>query len=61
VKVEEVGHAALSGWRKPVADAVAPRVPLRDEYVRAAVGFLFLALAVKYLVDTARAIAARRS
>jgi hypothetical protein len=36
-------------------------VPLRDEYVRAAVGFLFLALAVKYLVDTARAIAARRS
>jgi hypothetical protein len=60
VKVEEIGHAALSGWRKPVADAVAPRVPLRDEAVRAAVGFLFLALTVKYVVEFARGLAARR-
>jgi hypothetical protein len=47
MRVEDVGHAALSGWRKPVADAVAPRVPLRDDAVRAVVGFLFLALTVK--------------
>jgi hypothetical protein len=60
MKVEEVGHAALSGWRKPVADAVAPRVPLRDDVVRAVVGFLFLALTVKYVVDFARELAARR-
>ena len=60
MKVEEVGQAALSGWRKPVADAVAPRVPLRDDAVRAAVGFLFLALTVKYVVDVARELAARR-
>ena len=60
MKVEEVGHAALSGWRKPVADAVAPRVPARDDAVRAAIGFLFLALAVKYLVDFARDLASRR-
>jgi hypothetical protein len=60
MKVEEVGHAALSGWRKPVADAVAPRVPLRDEVVRAVLGFLFLALTVKYVVDFARELAARR-
>jgi hypothetical protein len=60
MKVEEVGHAALSGWRKPVADAVAPRVPVRDDAVRAAVGFLFLALTVKYIVDVVRDLAARR-
>jgi hypothetical protein len=60
VKVEEVGQAALSGWRKPLADAVAPRVPLRDDVFRAAVGFLFLALTVKYAVDFARELAARR-
>jgi hypothetical protein len=60
MRVEEIGHAALSGWRKPVADAVAPRVPLRDDVVRAVVGFLFLALTVKYVVDFARELAARR-
>ena len=60
MKVEEVGHAALSGWRKSVADAVAPRVPARDDAVRAAIGFLFLALTLKYLVDFARDLAARR-
>jgi hypothetical protein len=60
MRVEEVGRAGLSGWRKPVADAVAPRVPVRDDLVRAALGFLFLALSVKYLVDTARELKARR-
>ena len=60
MKVEEVGHAALSGWRKPVADAVAPRVPVRDDAVRAAIGFLFLALTVRYIVDVVRDLAARR-
>jgi len=60
MKVEEVGQAALAGWRKPVAEAVAPRVPARDERVRAAIGFLFLALTVKYLVDVGRELAARR-
>jgi hypothetical protein len=60
MKVEEVGHAALSGWRKPVADAVAPRVPVRDDAVRAAIGFLFLALTVRYIVDVVRDLLARR-
>jgi len=59
MRVEDVGHAALAGWRRRVADAVAPRLPVRDDAVRAAVGFLFLALTLKYLVDTAREIAAR--
>jgi hypothetical protein len=35
-------------------------VPWRDEAVRAAVGFLFLALTVKYIVDFTRELAARR-
>jgi hypothetical protein len=60
MKVEEVGHAALSGWKGRLADAVARRAPVRDDTVRAAFGLLFLALSVKYLVQTARQLAARR-
>jgi hypothetical protein len=59
MKVQDVGHAALSGWKGKVADAAAPRVPVRDDYVRAAFGFLFLALSLSYLVKTARALASR--
>jgi hypothetical protein len=59
MKVEDVGHAALSGWKGKVADAAAPRVPVRDDYVRAAFGFLFLALSLSYLAKTARRLAAR--
>ncbi len=58
MKIERVGHAALEGWREKAADAVAPRVahrsPLREDQVRVAVGLVFLALTVKYLVTTAR-------
>jgi hypothetical protein len=57
MKVQDVGHAALSGWKGKVADAAAPRVPVRDEYVRAAFGFFFLALSLTYLARTARRIA----
>jgi hypothetical protein len=32
---------------------------VRDDYVRAAFGFLFLALSLSYLVKTARALASR--
>jgi hypothetical protein len=34
-------------------------VPVRDDYVRAAFGFFFLALSLSYLVKTARRIAER--
>jgi hypothetical protein len=60
MKVQDVGHAALSGWKEKVADSVAERAPVRNDYVRAAFGLLFLALSVKYLVTTARQLAARR-
>jgi hypothetical protein len=59
MKVQDVGHAALSGWKGKVADEAAPRVPLRDDYVRAAFGFFFLALSLTYLARTARRIAER--
>ena len=60
MKVEEVGHAALSGWKGRVADEVAPRAPFRDEQVRAALGLVFLGLSVRYLIRTTRRLLGRR-
>jgi hypothetical protein len=60
VKVQDIGHAALSGWRETVADQAAKRAPVRDDNVRAGFGLLFLALSLAYLAKTARRIAARR-
>ena len=34
---EHLGHASLTGWRKTVADVVAPRVPIADDQARAIV------------------------
>jgi hypothetical protein len=55
------GHAALSGWREPVADRLArplaKKAPVEEDTVRAAIGFLFLALSAYYVVMTARRIA----
>ena len=55
-----VGTAALQGWRRKVGDAVAEplaqRTPLDSEQVRAAVGALFFALSVMYVVKTVGAI-----
>jgi len=60
MKVQDVGHAGLSGWKAQVADHVARRVPVRDDRVRAAFGLLFLGLSLRYLATTARRLAARR-
>jgi len=60
VKVQDVGDAALSGWKEKVADSVARRAPVRDDYVRLAFGLLFLGLSLRYLAKTARELAARR-
>jgi len=60
MKVEEVGHAALSGWKGRVADEVARRAPFRDEQVRTALGLLFLGLSVRYLIRTTRRLLGRR-
>jgi hypothetical protein len=54
MKVKDVGNAALVGWREKAADPVARRAPLRDDYVRAALGLLFLGLTLRHLVETVR-------
>ncbi len=52
----QLGTAGLQGWRAKAADAVAEplaeRSPLEEEQVRAAIGALFFALAVMYVVRT---------
>ena len=49
---EHLGNASLIGWRKTVADVVAPRVPIADDQARVIVGLGFLALSVYYVVAT---------
>ena len=53
---QELGQAGLTGWRKAVADRVAPaaagRTPASEEQLRAAIGALFFALAFVYVVRT---------
>ncbi len=52
----DIGTAGLQGWRAKVGDRlagpVAQRTPLREDQVRAALGALFFALSVSYVVKT---------
>ena len=56
----QIGTAALQGWRVKAADAVAEplarRTPLETEQVRAALGAVFFALAVSYVIKTVLAV-----
>ena len=47
-----VGHAGLVGWRKKVADVVAPRAPIADDQARALIGGAFFVLSAYYVVAT---------
>ena len=49
---ERIGHAGLSGWRKQVADAVAPRAPIEDDRARMIIGLAFFGLSVYYVGAT---------
>jgi len=49
---EHLGHASLAGWRKTVADIVAPRVPIADDQARMIIGLGFFALSVYYVGAT---------
>jgi len=49
---EQLGHAAASGWRGKVADAVAPRAPIDDDQARAIIGAAFFAISLFYIVAT---------
>jgi hypothetical protein len=54
--VTDLGVAGLQGWREKVANAVsepvADRTNVDEEKVRAAIGLLFFALSVFYVVKT---------
>jgi hypothetical protein len=58
METKNVGLAGLRGWRGSVADAVASPVAKRssfgEEQVRAAIGAIFLLLAVVYIVGAAK-------
>jgi hypothetical protein len=62
---EHLGHAGLVGWRKVVADRVAPvaakRAPASEDQVRAIVGAAFFLLSVYYVSSTVVRIAKTRS
>ena len=47
-----VGHAGLVGWRKKLADLIAPRAPIDDDEVRAFIGGAFFVLSLYYVVAT---------
>lgn len=52
----QLGSAGLVGWRKAVADRVAPptanRAPVSEDQARAIVGALFFALSLYYVIST---------
>jgi hypothetical protein len=54
-----IGTAVLQGWRQKVGDAVAEplaqRTPLAGEQIKGALGALFFALSVMYVVKTVSA------
>ena len=49
---EHLGQAGLAGWRKTVADGVAPRVPIADDTARTIIGLGFFVLSVYYVGAT---------
>lgn len=59
---QELGQSALVGWRKPVADRLAgpleSKTSLSGDQARAAVGALFFALSVYYVVGTVKRVLA---
>jgi hypothetical protein len=63
-RARALGEHALQGWRKRVVDAAAPRIakrtPMRERDIRAVIGLLFIALAIRQLVVTLRRFAQER-
>jgi hypothetical protein len=62
----DLGNAAAgSGWRAKVADRAAPpvaaRTPASQDAVRAAIGFVFLALTLLQLAQVIRRFRASRN
>ena len=51
-----LGDVTLHGWREKAASRIGRRAPLADDLVRAALGVVFFALSVQYVVRTLRAV-----
>jgi hypothetical protein len=55
-KPENLAQAGLVGWRKAIADSVAPRAasraPVSEERLRAAIGAAFFLLSLYYVATT---------
>ncbi|MEA2455841.1 MAG: hypothetical protein QOI45_2103 [Thermoleophilaceae bacterium] len=55
-KPEQLGQAALVGWRKAIADRAAQplahRAPVSEEQARALLGAAFFALSAYYVAST---------
>ncbi len=55
--VKALGHAGLHGWREKAAERVARRAPVADDVARAALGFFFFAVSLRYVLKTLRDVA----
>ena len=55
-KPQSIAQAGLVGWRKAIADSVAPRAasraPVSEERLRAAIGAAFFLLSLYYVAST---------
>jgi hypothetical protein len=63
---QTIAQAGLVGWRKTIADSVAPRAasraPVSEEQLRGAIGAAFFLLSVYYVASTtARMLKSARS
>jgi hypothetical protein len=56
VDAKTVGDAGLHGWKETFANAVARRTPVADVVVRAALGTLWVALSLRYVIRSLRAV-----
>jgi hypothetical protein len=65
VGARELGQHALQGWRKRLADATAPKIAERtgakETDIRAIIGLVFIALAVRHLAVTFKRFARPRN
>jgi hypothetical protein len=53
---QQLAHAGLVGWRKSIADRVAPRAasraPASEDQIRAVIGAAFFLLSLYYVAST---------
>ena len=53
---KRLGDAMLHGWREKLSDRVARRAPVADDVARAALGVVWFAISLRYVVRSLRAL-----